>query len=95
VARQRARRTCALIAALVLLVGCGTADRADSAHPGPGRAEVSADAGPGEMSDKNFVFDENGAPTYHTDRLWGNYVDKDGKPQVGWHSHDPKTGVAR
>jgi hypothetical protein len=43
----------------------------------------------------HMTFDENGIPVNHTDMLWGDYIDKQGNPAVGWHSHDPVTGNAQ
>jgi hypothetical protein len=40
-------------------------------------------------------FDENGIPTNHSDMLWGDYIDKQGNPAVGFHSHDPVSGNAQ
>ena len=43
----------------------------------------------------HMSFDANGIPTNHVDLLWGDYIDKQGNPAVGWHSHDPVTGNAQ
>ena len=43
----------------------------------------------------HMSFDENGIPTNHTDMLWGDYIDKQGNPAVGFHSHDPVSGNAQ
>jgi hypothetical protein len=42
----------------------------------------------------HMSFDENGVPIAHTDMLWGDYIDKQGNPAVGFHSHDPVHGNA-
>jgi hypothetical protein len=42
----------------------------------------------------HMSFDENGIPISHTDMLWGDYIDKQGNPAVGFHSHDPVSGNA-
>jgi hypothetical protein len=47
------------------------------------------------MSQKHFIFDENSAPANHTELLWGDYIDRKGKPAVGWHSHHPVNGNAQ
>ncbi len=43
----------------------------------------------------HMSFDANGIPTNHTDLLWGDYIDKQGNPAVGWHSHDLVSGNAQ
>jgi hypothetical protein len=42
----------------------------------------------------HMSFDENGIPISHTDMLWGDYIDRQGNPAVGFHSHDPVSGNA-
>lgn len=49
----------------------------------------------GEVQGYHMSFDESGIPVNHTDMLWGDYIDKQGNPAVGWHSHDPVTGNAQ
>jgi hypothetical protein len=49
----------------------------------------------GEVEGYHMAFDANGIPTNHVDLLWGDYIDKQGNPAVGWHSHDPVTGNAQ
>jgi len=43
----------------------------------------------------HLAVDEHGIPHHHTEMLWGDYIDKQGKPAVGYHSHDPVTGNAQ
>ena len=43
----------------------------------------------------HMSFNEIGIPVNHTEMLWGDYMDKQGNPSVGWHSHDPVTGNAQ
>jgi len=43
----------------------------------------------------HMSFDEQGIPVNHTEMLWGDYIDKQGNPAVGFHSHDPATGNAQ
>lgn len=50
---------------------------------------------PEEVEGYHMSFDANGIPTNHVDLLWGDYIDKQGNPAVGWHSHDPVTGNAQ
>jgi hypothetical protein len=102
------RRWLLVLATSWALVGCGTSDRpvprsgVDRPPPPPdaGPADASHRIHPGpdggdEMSMKHTTFDGEGAPTNHTDLLWGDYIDKEGKPAVGWHSHDPVKGNAQ
>ena len=49
----------------------------------------------GSVEGYHMTFDESGIPVNHTDMLWGDYIDKQGNPAVGWHSHDPVTGNAQ
>jgi hypothetical protein len=58
---------------------------------GAGRASPS-DLG---VDGYHMTFDENGIPVNHSEMLWGDYIDKQGNPAVGWHSHDPVTGNAQ
>jgi hypothetical protein len=51
-----------------------------------------ADAG---VEGYHMTFDEHGIPVNHTEMLWGDYIDKQGNPAVGFHSHDPATGNAQ
>ena len=60
-----------------------------------GGATASASAPTGGVEGYHMSFDANGIPTNHVDLLWGDYVDKQGNPAVGWHSHDPVTGNAQ
>ena len=43
----------------------------------------------------HMTFGDDGIPIEHTEMLWGDYVNQQGDPAVGWHSHDPTTGNAR
>jgi hypothetical protein len=43
----------------------------------------------------HMSFDESGIPVSHSDMLWGDYLDKQGNPAVGFHSHDPVSGNAQ
>jgi hypothetical protein len=43
----------------------------------------------------HLAFDENGIPHNHSEMLWGDYIDKQGRPAVGYHSHDPASGNAQ
>ena len=58
---------------------------ASAAYPPP-------DAG---VEGYHMSFDESGIPVNHTEMLWGDYIDKQGNPAVGFHSHDPATGNAQ
>jgi hypothetical protein len=49
----------------------------------------------GEVEGYHMTFGATGIPTNHVELMWGDYVDKQGHPQVGWHSHDPVTGNAQ
>ncbi len=60
--------------------------------PAPG-AEIAVSPH-GTVEGYHMTFDATGIPQNHTDMLWGDYIDKQGKPAVGWHSHDPVTGNA-
>lgn len=53
---------------------------------------ATADA---QVEGYHMTFDANGIPSNHIDMLWGDYIDKQGHPAVGWHSHDPVTGNAQ
>jgi hypothetical protein len=48
-----------------------------------------------EVEGYHMTFDANGIPSNHVEMLWGDYLDKQGHPAVGWHSHDPVTGNAQ
>jgi hypothetical protein len=65
--------------------GAAPSDASPRVHPAPGQKHMSFDDDP----------DAGSVPQDHADRLWGDYVDREGKPSVGWHSHDPVTGNAR
>jgi hypothetical protein len=52
-------------------------------------------AGVGIVEGYHMTFDANGIPTNHVEMLWGDYIDRQGHPAVGWHSHDPVTGNAQ
>ncbi len=110
VARSAARdagvaRTGAL--ALVLALGvasCGpTREVARAPGPEAAREDAPLDAStrrhPGHSDDKHLTFDEDldggVAPRNHTERLWGDYLDRQGRPALGWHSHHPDTGNAQ
>lgn len=43
----------------------------------------------------HLAVDEQGIPHSHSDMLWGDYIDKQGRPAVGYHSHDPVHGNAQ
>jgi hypothetical protein len=49
----------------------------------------------GGIEGYHLAVDEHGIPHSHTEMLWGDYIDKQGKPAVGYHSHDPVTGNAQ
>lgn len=49
----------------------------------------------GDVEGYHMSFDESGVPVSHTDMLWGDYIDKQGNPAVGFHSHDPVAGNAQ
>jgi hypothetical protein len=93
---------------LLLLIGIGACGRA--ARPpdprvdlAPLDAGVAADASrrahPGpDHGAKHVILDEldgGVAPVNHGELLWGDYVDRQGRAAIGWHSHDPVTGNAR
>jgi hypothetical protein len=61
--------------------------------PAPG-AEIGVSPA-GTVEGYHMTFDATGIPANHTDMLWGDFIDKQGKPAVGWHSHDPVTGNAQ
>lgn len=61
-------------------------------HSGSEHAHGQRD---GEVQGYHMSFDESGIPVNHSDMLWGDYIDKQGNPAVGWHSHDPVTGNAQ
>lgn len=67
--------------------------------PGPApHLETAAGMSPSpdaHIEGYHMSFDANGIPTNHVDLLWGDYIDKQGNPAVGWHSHDPVTGNAQ
>ncbi len=60
-----------------------------------GGAAPTSQAHPGSDVDGYHMSLENGFPVNHTEVLWGDYVDKQGNPAVGFHSHDPVTGNAQ
>jgi hypothetical protein len=106
VARARdARLRRFLVVALSVGAGaCGTAEPMTPGHPAAARA---LDAAPAPAAvpdaqgyrDKHLVFDDEldggPVPQAHADLRWGNYIDREGRPAVGLHSHDPATGNAR
>ncbi len=49
----------------------------------------------GGIEGYHLAVDEYGIPHHHNEMLWGDYIDKQGKPAVGYHSHDPVTGNAQ
>lgn len=61
--------------------------------PAPG-AEIAVSPA-GTVEGYHMTFDATGIPTNHTDMLWGDFIDKQGNPAVGWHSHDPVSGNAQ
>jgi hypothetical protein len=64
---------------------------------GPPPLNMSAAYPPAESGVEGYhmSFDEQGIPVNHTEMLWGDYIDKQGNPAVGFHSHDPATGNAQ
>jgi hypothetical protein len=61
-----------------------------------GTLGVGPDVGPDvDVRGYHMTFDESGIPVNHSDMLWGDYIDKQGNPAVGWHSHDPVAGNAQ
>jgi hypothetical protein len=68
-----------------------TINGAELAAPGADEAAASAD----DVEGYHMTFDESGIPIQHTDMLWGDYIDKQGNPAVGFHSHDPVSGNAQ
>lgn len=65
---------------------------APSISMGVGATAAAADSG---VEGYHMSFDENGIPVNHTEMLWGDYIDKQGNPAVGFHSHDPVSGNAQ
>jgi hypothetical protein len=65
------------------------------APPLPGAGAMQASPSDRGVDGYHMTFDENGIPVNHTEMLWGDYIDKQGNPAVGWHSHDPVTGNAQ
>ena len=65
------------------------------APPGAAPAASASAASESGVEGYHMSFDANGIPTNHVDLLWGDYIDKQGNPAVGWHSHDPVTGNAQ
>lgn len=63
----------------------------------PPAVNMSAAYPPAEAGVEGYhmSFDEQGIPVNHTEMLWGDYIDKQGNPAVGFHSHDPATGNAQ
>lgn len=59
---------------------------------GAGASVAPPDSG---VEGYHMSFDESGIPVQHTDMLWGDYIDKQGNPAVGFHSHDPVSGNAQ
>lgn len=51
--------------------------------------------GLGSVAHAHMTYDDAGIPVQHIEMRWGNYVDRQGDPAIGWHSHDPVTGNAR
>ncbi len=90
--------------ALALIAGACGKSRAPEPQPPAPVTTVEADAAtrvhPAEdFGEKHLVFDDfDGgvpAPQAHREKLWGNYIDKQGHPAAGWHSHDPEIGNAQ
>jgi len=66
------------------------------AGPAPSvQVHNQANGGGGGIEGYHLAVDEHGIPHHHTEMLWGDYIDKQGKPAVGYHSHDPVTGNAQ
>ncbi|HUH05353.1 MAG TPA: hypothetical protein VML75_25325 [Kofleriaceae bacterium] len=65
---------------------------APSLSMGVGATAAASDSG---VEGYHMTFDESGIPVQHTDMMWGDYIDKQGNPAVGFHSHDPISGNAQ
>ncbi len=63
--------------------------------PGLPAGGPHATAAPTQVEGYHMTFDSHGIPTNHHELLWGDYIDKQGNPAVGWHSHDPVSGNAQ
>jgi len=59
------------------------------------QAGAPAPVDDGGVDGYHMTFDESGIPVSHTEMLWGDYIDKQGNPAVGFHSHDPVHGNAQ
>ncbi|MCA9679573.1 MAG: hypothetical protein H6708_10470 [Kofleriaceae bacterium] len=62
---------------------------------GPPGPQANGHAAVGAVEGYHMTFDAHGIPVNHTEMLWGDYLDKQGNPAVGWHSHDPVSGNAQ
>lgn len=63
-----------------------------------GAPPTAPDAGTGTdagVEGYHLTPDESGLHWPHTEMLYGDYIDKQGNPATGWHSHDPVTGNAQ
>ena len=63
--------------------------------PGMPGSGPHATAAPTQVEGYHMTFDSHGIPSNHHEMLWGDYIDKQGNPAVGWHSHDPVSGNAQ
>lgn len=63
--------------------------------PGLPPSGPHATAQPTQVEGYHMTFDAHGIPSNHHEMLWGDYIDKQGHPAVGWHSHDPVSGNAQ
>jgi len=63
--------------------------------PGAPGAGPHATAAATQVEGYHMTFDSHGIPSNHHEMLWGDYIDKQGHPAVGWHSHDPVSGNAQ
>jgi hypothetical protein len=57
--------------------------------------QAGQQASGGGIEGYHLAVDEHGIPHHHVEMLWGDYIDRQGKPAVGYHSHDPVTGNAQ
>jgi hypothetical protein len=90
----------------LLACACGGPRASEPAPPAPAPAPAAAPADAAtrvhpddDFGAKHLVFDDfDGgvpAPHDHHELLWGNYIDRHGRPAAGWHSHHPETGNAQ
>lgn len=99
----------AVLVGLVGLAACGRARSAaprDAAVPmgadaaaavEPPVAAPLGDLDNGGNKHMTFAVDLDGGTVLveHKEMQWGDYLDRQGRPAVGWHSHDPATGNAQ